>query len=381
MERMVGKTLDEIWSDRLSEARASRRPGSAGGRGGAGKGGRPKGRGRGRGMAARQDGGRGSRKGIGRGVTGVRRSISGVAGVRRSINAKAWKKGAGATVWGRASKGKGKSRSKGRGRGGPVAALTWDDDREEPRRAKGKGNSRGKGVGRGRRMAALTWDGGWEGESRSGKSAGKSRGKGKGKRKTAGASLGLAARNFLGIKRTIGKTLRGGRAKGDGAKGRGKGKGGGSGMLALTNGSASYEKGKGKRTGGAKSRGKGKGERRASQAEAYELENFERRGSKGSSKGGSKSGSKGDVINERRAVYFANADFNSHTSDLVDHFEQVGPIAKFTLFTLADGRSRGMGVVEYKSVANAERAVWRLSDAAVDGRQLLVKPYEAGSEW
>lgn len=76
-----------------------------------------------------------------------------------------------------------------------------------------------------------------------------------------------------------------------------------------------------------------------------------------------------------RTVFFANASFDTSTADLTKHFEAAGPLSKFALFTLPDGASRGMGVCEYRSAEAAELAYNELHNSTVDGRPLLVDRY------
>lgn len=76
-----------------------------------------------------------------------------------------------------------------------------------------------------------------------------------------------------------------------------------------------------------------------------------------------------------RTIFFANVLFNTPATTLIRHFEKVGLLSKFTLFTLPDGRSRGMGIAEYRRVEDAEAAYTELHDTRVDGRPLLVDQY------
>merc|ERR1719346_342127 len=52
-------------------------------------------------------------------------------------------------------------------------------------------------------------------------------------------------------------------------------------------------------------------------------------------------------VDPAKAVFFANVPFGTTESFLRGKFETVGPVKNIKLFTTSDGRSRGMGVVEY----------------------------------
>lgn len=76
-----------------------------------------------------------------------------------------------------------------------------------------------------------------------------------------------------------------------------------------------------------------------------------------------------------RTVFFANVLFDTPATTLIRHFEKVGLLSKFTLFTLPDGRSRGMGICEFRTFEGAEAAYHELHGTRVDGRPLLVDHY------
>merc|ERR1719277_430944 len=82
-------------------------------------------------------------------------------------------------------------------------------------------------------------------------------------------------------------------------------------------------------------------------------------------------GSGGPAPVEARTVFFSGADFATPSSELMAHFEQVGDISKFQLFTVPDGRSRGMGFCEYTKKFMAEEAIAQLDGHIVDGRSLV----------
>lgn len=86
-----------------------------------------------------------------------------------------------------------------------------------------------------------------------------------------------------------------------------------------------------------------------------------------------------DVINPSKAVFFANVPFDTTETHLRARFETVGPIRSLTLFTSWDGKSRGMGVVEYATQAAASRAYHQLHEQVVSGRSMVVDEYRRPS--
>lgn len=77
-------------------------------------------------------------------------------------------------------------------------------------------------------------------------------------------------------------------------------------------------------------------------------------------------------------VFFAGASFDSSAHYLRKVFEEAGRVEQFWLFHLADGRSRGMGVVQYHSAWEAQGAVKLAFGRVVDGRELFVKIDDVG---
>jgi len=80
-----------------------------------------------------------------------------------------------------------------------------------------------------------------------------------------------------------------------------------------------------------------------------------------------------------RTVFFAGAAFGTTASQLQSVFQRAGKITEFWLFQLADGRSRGMGVVEYQNEPEAQYAVDCLQGFVVQGRELFVKIDDVGA--
>ncbi|CAE7312886.1 mrd1, partial [Symbiodinium necroappetens] len=83
----------------------------------------------------------------------------------------------------------------------------------------------------------------------------------------------------------------------------------------------------------------------------------------------------GNEVDPGKSIFFANVPFVSREIDLKRRFASVGVINSFHLFKRQDGSSRGMGVVEYVTTAAARRAVNALSESNIDGRYVLIQPY------
>lgn len=73
-----------------------------------------------------------------------------------------------------------------------------------------------------------------------------------------------------------------------------------------------------------------------------------------------------------KSVFFANVPYETTEGYLRKTFEKVGAIRNFKLFTTKDGRSRGMGVVEFEHRASVSKAYNTLHDSIVSGRQMIV---------
>jgi len=83
----------------------------------------------------------------------------------------------------------------------------------------------------------------------------------------------------------------------------------------------------------------------------------------------------GSEVDPGKSIFFANVPFLSSERELQKRFASVGVINSFHLFKRQDGSSRGMGVVEYVTTAAARRAVNTLSESNIDGRYVLIQPY------
>jgi hypothetical protein len=125
-------------------------------------------------------------------------------------------------------------------------------------------------------------------------------------------------------------------------------------------------------------KGKGKGQ----QALPYGTSESSSYGGK---KGGSRSASYQDYdmhgstpninVDPNKAVFFANVPFEVTETFLKSKFEQMGHVKFLVCFTTPEGKSRGMGVVEYSSVNNATKAYEQLHETMVCGRTMIVDEY------
>jgi len=74
-----------------------------------------------------------------------------------------------------------------------------------------------------------------------------------------------------------------------------------------------------------------------------------------------------------RRVYIGNLSWGVSWQDLKDHMREVGEVTRADIMTGTDGRSKGCGIVEYTSKADAKKAVLTLTDTELDGRKIFVR--------
>ncbi|CAE8622743.1 unnamed protein product [Polarella glacialis] len=80
-------------------------------------------------------------------------------------------------------------------------------------------------------------------------------------------------------------------------------------------------------------------------------------------------------VDPDRSIFFANVPFETTEAYLRRRFEQAGPIKNFTLFITKDGKSRGMGTVEYETMGAANRAYNQMHESLVSGRNMVVDEF------
>jgi len=74
-----------------------------------------------------------------------------------------------------------------------------------------------------------------------------------------------------------------------------------------------------------------------------------------------------------RRVYIGNLSWGVSWQDLKDHMREAGEVTRADVMTGSDGRSKGCGIVEYSSKADARHAVSSLTDTELDGRKIFVR--------
>ena len=75
-----------------------------------------------------------------------------------------------------------------------------------------------------------------------------------------------------------------------------------------------------------------------------------------------------------KRVYVGNLAWEVTWQDLKDHAKEAGLDAKLAnVMTSHDGRSKGCGIIEFHSVADAQQAVLTLNDTELRGRQIFVR--------
>lgn len=72
-------------------------------------------------------------------------------------------------------------------------------------------------------------------------------------------------------------------------------------------------------------------------------------------------------------VYVGNLSWSVGWRDLKDHMKSAGDVIRADVLTSYDGRSKGCGIVEYASAAEAQKAVDELNNTELMGRQIFVR--------
>lgn len=81
-----------------------------------------------------------------------------------------------------------------------------------------------------------------------------------------------------------------------------------------------------------------------------------------------------------RKVYIGNLSFDCSWQDLKDYMREAGDVAFATLFEDRSGKSRGCGVVEFKTSEDAGYAIDKLNDSEFMGRKIHVREYREDSQ-
>lgn len=73
-------------------------------------------------------------------------------------------------------------------------------------------------------------------------------------------------------------------------------------------------------------------------------------------------------------LFVTNIPFDATWAHLKDHFQQVGHCVYASISENPDGTSKGHGIVQFETTAEAQRAVMELEGSEFLGRQLGVRP-------
>jgi len=98
--------------------------------------------------------------------------------------------------------------------------------------------------------------------------------------------------------------------------------------------------------------------------------------SRGSGGGGGVGGGRGFASGgdaQSRRCYVGNLSWDVAWQDLKDHMRQVGDVVFSEVMTEGDGRSKGCGIVEYATAAEAQEAISTLTDSDLKGRMIFVR--------
>eukprot|EP01062_Namystynia_karyoxenos_P031108 TRINITY_DN23092_c0_g1_i1.p1 TRINITY_DN23092_c0_g1~~TRINITY_DN23092_c0_g1_i1.p1 ORF type:complete len:269 (+),score=118.53 TRINITY_DN23092_c0_g1_i1:110-808(+) len=105
------------------------------------------------------------------------------------------------------------------------------------------------------------------------------------------------------------------------------------------------------------------------------------RGGGGGGGGGGSRGPREETIAKRRAaaaegrrLIVGNLAWRTAWQDLKDHFKPCGEVVHADVFKEYGGRSKGVGVVEFKEADAAKQALETLNDSELGGRQVWVRP-------
>ncbi|CAM9720996.1 unnamed protein product, partial [Hapterophycus canaliculatus] len=94
----------------------------------------------------------------------------------------------------------------------------------------------------------------------------------------------------------------------------------------------------------------------------------------GSGGGGGNGGNfKNSGAQNCKVVFTSNLAFEVQWQDLKDHFRQAGSVLRADVIVGPDGRSKGLGTVEFSKPYEARNAISQLSETELMGRSILVR--------
>lgn len=79
------------------------------------------------------------------------------------------------------------------------------------------------------------------------------------------------------------------------------------------------------------------------------------------------------VVTVGKRVYVGNLSWSASWQDLKDHFRQVGNVVYSNIMEENGGRSKGCGIVEFESSAEAAAAIETLHNTVIAGRPIIVR--------
>jgi RNA recognition motif-containing protein len=72
-------------------------------------------------------------------------------------------------------------------------------------------------------------------------------------------------------------------------------------------------------------------------------------------------------------LYVNNLPWNVSWQNLKDHFRSAGNVVRADVFTGADGRSKGCGIVEFSTPEEAGHAMQMFNDTMLNDRKIFVR--------
>jgi len=84
-------------------------------------------------------------------------------------------------------------------------------------------------------------------------------------------------------------------------------------------------------------------------------------------------GNSGGGAGQSRRCYVGNLSYRTSWQDLKDHFRTVGNVVYTGVMEDSPGHSKGCGIVEFETPAEAARAISSLHDSELNGRQIFVR--------